>query len=134
VRKRGGAEGADARQVVSVDANEGEAIVQGQQLIVMEAMKMEHVLAAPVGGVLRRVVTAKGETVAEGQPLLFIDEYQVDSATAVIKSELDLDAIRPDLAEVLERHEIGLDVARPQAVARRRKTGQRTARKYRRSV
>ena len=28
----------------------------------------------------------------------------------------------------MERHEIGLDAARPEAVARRRKTGQRTAR------
>ncbi|MBI3802019.1 MAG: biotin/lipoyl-binding protein, partial [Deltaproteobacteria bacterium] len=55
--------------IVSIDANEGEAIAKGQQLIVMEAMKMEHVLAAPVSGILQRVTTAKGDTVAEGQPL-----------------------------------------------------------------
>ncbi len=36
--------------------------------------------------------------------------------------------MRADLAEVIERHEVGLDAARPDAVARRRKTGQRTAR------
>ena len=36
--------------------------------------------------------------------------------------------MRPDLAEVQERHALGLDAARPDAVARRRKTGQRTAR------
>ena len=36
--------------------------------------------------------------------------------------------IRPDLAEVVERHALGLDERRPDAVARRRKTGQRTAR------
>jgi len=41
---------------------------------------------------------------------------------------VDLDHIRPDLAEVIERHAITLDAARPDAVARRRKTGQRTAR------
>src|SRR4029077_3375301 len=40
----------------------------------------------------------------------------------------DLDRVRADLAEVHERHEIGLDAARPDAVARRRKTRQRTAR------
>src|SRR5258708_6487305 len=40
----------------------------------------------------------------------------------------DLDLVRPDLTEVRERHEIGLDSARPDAVARRRKTRQRTAR------
>src|SRR5207248_6893388 len=42
--------------------------------------------------------------------------------------EVDLDAIRPDRAEVHERHAAGLDAARPEAVARRRKTKQRTAR------
>ena len=36
--------------------------------------------------------------------------------------------MRPDLAEVVERHALGLDAARPEAVARRRKTGQRTTR------
>ncbi len=41
---------------------------------------------------------------------------------------MDLEYIRPDLAEVMERHEIVMDAARPEAVARRRKTGQRTAR------
>ena len=36
--------------------------------------------------------------------------------------------VSADLAEVIGRHEVGLDAARPDAVARRRKTGQRTAR------
>jgi acetyl/propionyl-CoA carboxylase alpha subunit/acetyl-CoA carboxylase carboxyltransferase component len=114
--------------IVSVDANEGDVIVQGQQLIVMEAMKMEHVIAAPVSGLLRRIIAAKDDTVAEGQPLIFIEERQVEAAVVAADNEADLEVIRPDLAEVLERHEIGLDAARPQAVARRRKTGQRTAR------
>lgn len=41
---------------------------------------------------------------------------------------VDLDAIRPDLAEVIERHAIGLDERRPEAVARRRERNQRTIR------
>ncbi len=41
---------------------------------------------------------------------------------------VDLDAVRPDLALIHERHAVTLDAARPDAVARRRKTGQRTAR------
>src|SRR5215475_10956731 len=40
----------------------------------------------------------------------------------------DIMAVRADLAEVLARHEIGLDAARPEAVARRHGTGLRTAR------
>ena len=37
-------------------------------------------------------------------------------------------AVRPDLAESIERHRIGLDEARPDAVARRRARHRRTAR------
>ena len=44
------------------------------------------------------------------------------------RDEADLDAVREDLAEVLHRHAVTLDAARPDAVARRRATGQRTAR------
>ncbi|MDF3072391.1 MAG: carbamoyl-phosphate synthase large subunit, partial [Alphaproteobacteria bacterium] len=42
--------------------------------------------------------------------------------------QIDLDAIRPDLAETLARQAQLEDAARPDSVARRRKTGQRTAR------
>ncbi len=41
---------------------------------------------------------------------------------------IDLDFIRPDLAAVLSAAQGALDAARPPAVARRRKTGQRTVR------
>jgi acetyl-CoA carboxylase carboxyltransferase component len=54
-----------------------------------------------------------------------------DESTAAEQAEAraaDSDYIRPDLAEVRERRARGLDPARPEAVARRRKTGQRTAR------
>lgn len=114
--------------IVSVDAREGDAVTQGQQLLVMEAMKMEHVLTAPVSGMLRRTLAVKGETVAEGQPLVFIEERQGETAVTVTNQDLDLAVIRPDLAEAIARHQVTLDAARPEAVARRRKTGQRTAR------
>ena len=42
--------------------------------------------------------------------------------------QVDLDRVRPDLAETIARHQIGLDAARPDAVERRRKVGRRTAR------
>ncbi|NOT58526.1 MAG: ATP-grasp domain-containing protein [Deltaproteobacteria bacterium] len=114
--------------IVSVEAHAGDAVMQGQQLIVMEAMKMEHVLVAPVSGILRRTLAVKGETVAEGQALIFIEERESETAVTVANQELDLDVIRPDLAEAMARHQVTLDAARPEAVARRRKTGQRTAR------
>ncbi len=114
--------------IVSIDVAEGDLIHRGRQLLVMEAMKMEHVIKAPVSGVVRRLAVAAGDAVFEGAPLAFIEPSEVQAAEVAEQAVVDLDYIRPDLAEVYERHEIGFDANRPDAVARRRKTGQRTAR------
>ena len=114
--------------IVSLDVQAGETVYAGKQLLIMEAMKMEHVIQSQISGVVRQITVAAGDTVYEGHPLVFIEEGEVDLVAAQEQQEIDLDYIRPDLAEVVERHAIGLDAARPQAVARRRKTGQRTSR------
>ncbi len=89
---------------------------------------MEHVVAAETGGRLCALAVALGDTVFAGHVLAAIEPADVDVATEGAQAGSESDAIRPDLAEVLQRHEIGLDQARPDAVERRRKTGQRTAR------
>ncbi len=114
--------------IVSIDVREGELVHKGQQLLIMESMKMEHVIQAETSGVIRRLVVTKGDTIFEGYPLAFIEEVEVEITETAGEVEVDLDYIRPDLAEVIERHALTLDAARPDAVARRRKTGQRTAR------
>ncbi|MET4701202.1 acetyl/propionyl-CoA carboxylase alpha subunit [Constrictibacter sp. MBR-5] len=114
--------------IVSVTVGEGAAVRQGEQVLVMEAMKMEHVIAAQVSGIVRRITVERGDTVLEDHPLAFIEEADVGAGEAAADEEIDLDAIRPDLAEVLARKAKTLDPARPDAVARRRKTGQRTVR------
>ncbi|MFN2376541.1 MAG: carboxyl transferase domain-containing protein [Candidatus Binatia bacterium] len=114
--------------VISVTVAEGDAVPAGAQLLVMEAMKMEHVVAAPVAGICRGLAVAAGDTVFEGHALVLLEERDVDSAATAEQADVDPDHIRADLAEVIERHGFGLDAARPEAVARRRKTGQRTAR------
>ncbi len=114
--------------IVSVDAVVGAAVAQGQPLLVMEAMKMEHVLAAPASGIVRGVAVAKGDTVFEGHALVYLEEADVAVAAAAQQADADPNYVRPDLAEVLERHAITGDERRPAAVERRRKTGQRTAR------
>ena len=53
---------------------------------------------------------------------------EVTVAEVVAEVAEDPDHVRPDLAETVARHEIGLDAARPDAVERRRKVGRRTAR------
>jgi len=114
--------------IVSLDVAEGDKVHAGQQLFVMEAMKMEHVIRAHVSGIVRQITVTKGDAVFEGHPLAFIEEADVGVAASAESQEIDLDHIRNDLREVQERHALGLDANRPDAVARRRKTHQRTAR------
>jgi acetyl-CoA carboxylase carboxyltransferase component len=89
---------------------------------------MEHVIHAHISGIVRQITVNKGDAVFEGHPLAFIEEADVGVAQAAESKEVDLDHIRNDLKEVQDRHALGLDEARPEAVARRRKTHQRTAR------
>ena len=114
--------------VIDVLVEEGDAIHLGRELLVMEAMKMQHVIAAERTGRVRRLAVREGDTVAEGSPLLVLDEAEVEHPVDDAAKDVDLDAIRPDLAEVLERRALTRDERRPEAVARRRRTGQRTAR------
>jgi acetyl/propionyl-CoA carboxylase alpha subunit/acetyl-CoA carboxylase carboxyltransferase component len=114
--------------VISIDVSAGDAVRRGRQLFVMEAMKMEHVIKAAISGIVRQIAVTMGDAVFEGAPLAFIEESAVQADETAAAEAVDLDRIRADLAEVRERHAIGLDAARPDAVERRRKTGQRTAR------
>jgi acetyl/propionyl-CoA carboxylase alpha subunit/acetyl-CoA carboxylase carboxyltransferase component len=114
--------------VVSVEVREGDTVHAGATIAVLEAMKMEHLVAAEVSGVVRKVVAVRGETLFEDQPIVFVEPGEVEHAIDGQGGDVELDAVRPDLAEVRDRHARGLDAARPEAVARRRRTGQRTAR------
>jgi acetyl-CoA carboxylase carboxyltransferase component len=89
---------------------------------------MEHEILAQTSGIVRRIVVDVGDTVYQGHPLAFIEEAEVDAEEALADERVDLDEIRPDLREVLDRLALTRDNARPAAVARRRATGQRTAR------
>ena len=114
--------------VGSIAVAEGDLVRPGQALAVLEAMKMEHLVHATTGGQVLRIAVEAGATVAEGQPLVFLEPMEVAGGEAVEAVAEDLDAIRPDLAEVIARHRYTLDEARPDAVAKRRRTGHRTAR------
>jgi acetyl/propionyl-CoA carboxylase alpha subunit len=114
--------------IVSLEVARGDAVQAGRALLVLEAMKMEHVIAADRSGIVRAITVAAGDTVYEGHPLVHLEEAFVAGDARGTETRVDPAHVRPDLAEVLERHAIGTDARRPDAVERRRKTAQRTAR------
>ncbi len=145
-----------AGSVVAVEREPGEPVRAGAVLVVLEAMKMEHEVVAQTEGVVTRVEVVVGQTVQEGQALVVLaqgESSQADAHGAFVESphadthgapaEVPqagvhgafaeasgeaLDAEREDVRAVRERHALGLDAAREEAVARRHESGRRTAR------
>jgi len=60
-------------KVVSFAVKAGDKVTKGQALAVMDAMKMEHTIAAPVDGVVAELLYAPGDQVAEGAELLKLE-------------------------------------------------------------
>ena len=57
-------------KVVSFAVKAGDKVTKGQALAVMEAMKMEHTISAPLDGVVEELLYLPGDQVAEGAELL----------------------------------------------------------------
>jgi acetyl/propionyl-CoA carboxylase alpha subunit len=60
-------------KVVKVAVAVGDAVVRGQQLLVLEAMKMEHTISAPEAGRVVSVAASLGQQVEGGQLLAVIE-------------------------------------------------------------
>ncbi len=114
--------------IVSLDVAVDDEVRKGQQVAVVEAMKMEHVIAADRDGVVRRITMAAGDVVREGYPIVFVEEAEVTGESAAAVAELDPDYIRPDLRQTYERHDLTLDEHRSEAVAKRYARGYRMPR------
>jgi acetyl/propionyl-CoA carboxylase alpha subunit/acetyl-CoA carboxylase carboxyltransferase component len=117
-----------AGTVVSVAVAPGQPVAAGDELLVLEAMKMEHEVRAQTAGLVRDVVVAVGATVPAGAVLAVLAEVAGEDAGPAQDGVVRLDHVRPDLAEVRERHRIGLDEGRPEVTERRHAAGRRTAR------
>ncbi|SHK69622.1 acetyl-CoA/propionyl-CoA carboxylase, biotin carboxylase, biotin carboxyl carrier protein [Pseudonocardia thermophila] len=59
--------------VTIVDVTDGQRVTAGQRVAVVEAMKMEHALVAPVDGVVRDLRARAGATVARGATLMIVE-------------------------------------------------------------
>jgi pyruvate carboxylase subunit B len=61
-----------AGQVMKINVKVGQAVSAKQQIIVLEAMKMENPIYAPASGTVQSISVKEGDAVEEGQPLLTI--------------------------------------------------------------
>lgn len=114
--------------LVSLEVAVGDELRRGQRVAVLEAMKMEFEVTAQCSGIVRELAVQLGDALSEGQPLLFLEAIELAGASLQSEEQLDLELIRADLAEVRARHAQLEDAHRPEAVAKRRRSGQRTAR------
>ena len=114
--------------IVSVHVSEGDDVNRGDQLVVIESMKLFHIIKAEQSGVIRRVTMAEGDTVREGYPLVYVELSGDSNEAGDIEDAIDPDYIRPDLELLFERRAFTRDENRPDAVASRRRFGYRTAR------
>ncbi len=67
-----------AGKVVALPVSVGEAVVPGQSLVVVEAMKMENELRSTHGGVVKAIHVAIGEVVETGQELVSVVSARSD--------------------------------------------------------
>ncbi|MEO6570418.1 MAG: carboxyl transferase domain-containing protein, partial [Ilumatobacteraceae bacterium] len=109
----------------------GETVSRGTVLALVESMKLHHEVIAPSDGVVTAIEVGVGDTVTVG--LLLFRLTPVADGAAIDRPDpsrtvtpLGLD--RGDLTDVIQRHRLGADDARPDAVERRRAKGRRTAR------
>jgi acetyl-CoA carboxylase carboxyltransferase component len=114
--------------VVAIPHAREEHVGAGSAVAVLEAMKMEHEVLAEVDGVVSSLAVAIGDAVQEGQLLLTLEPGAGSDAGAALAQPSRAEGERADVRAVRERHELGLDAARPEAVAQRRERGRRTAR------
>jgi acetyl-CoA carboxylase carboxyltransferase component len=119
--------------VVNVLVSPGTLVHAGQDLLIIESMKMEQVVTAPASGLVESLDTHAGAIVAADQVLLTIHEADVDTPSPALQTSGASDApgttgVRPELAELRERVALTRDASRTEVTERRHAGGRRTAR------
>ena len=57
-----------------IKVGEGDIVVEGDVLVIVESMKMEITVTAPCSGKIMRLICTEASPVAAGQALLLIEE------------------------------------------------------------
>ena len=58
--------------ILKINVTQGQAVKEGDVLIVLEAMKMENEITAPKSGSIAQIAVSKGQVVETGSPLVVI--------------------------------------------------------------
>jgi acetyl-CoA carboxylase carboxyltransferase component len=117
-----------AGTVLRVTVAAGDRVAAGTVLVVLESMKMEHVVEAATPGVIDTVLVAPGDAVQTGDVIV-----QMTESDGIVAEHPPTVAdvgsgVRPELAELRDRVAATLDPGRPAATERRHAGGRRTAR------
>jgi acetyl-CoA carboxylase carboxyltransferase component len=116
--------------VVAVLTGPGAQVRAGGVVALVESMKLHHDVTSPIDGFVASVDVAEGDTVGPGAVIVRVAPGTVETVGDIERDVAPLpDATeRSDLREVRARHALGLDEARPEAVAARRRRHRRTTR------
>lgn len=122
--------------IVEVLVADGQQVAAGAVLALIESMKMHHEVLAPAAGTVVEIDAPIGTTLAIGDPVVTLGpvaetargQLPPPDAAAESAGPAGSERVRADLAEVVARHDAGLDAQRPDAVAKRHGKGKRTAR------
>jgi acetyl/propionyl-CoA carboxylase alpha subunit/acetyl-CoA carboxylase carboxyltransferase component len=114
--------------VVEVAVAEGDRVGPGARLLVLEAMKMEHVVRAVQGGRIRRVVVAPGDLVDEGSPLVLVDPDDTAAEAGPETLPPPAEDWTAEVDEIRRRQELARAMGGPEKVARQHADGRLTVR------
>ena len=118
-----------AAAVVSIEVSEGQLVAKDQIVAVLESMKMQSAIHAPVAGVVANLSIVLDATIQAGQLICEIESADAQSAsTSVPVAEAVQSGSDNGLAQLNQELAYSQDDARPDAVARRHTKGYRTAR------
>ena len=115
--------------IVAVEAKAEAQVKAGDAILVIESMKMEHEIVAECDAIVHRMLVQVGDIVREAATLFVLKEAEVErEQDETSQMQIDLDHVRADLQENIDRHAYTLDENRPEAVVKRRARGGRMPR------
>ncbi len=112
--------------VVDVPVGTGTAVATGTVVVIVEMMKIEHLVRAPEAGMVVEVRVEPGQVLKAGTVVVTLAPGEAPAGSSVEVESVITD--RADLTELRSRRALLADDARPEAIAKVHGRGRRTAR------